>query len=439
MQILQIILSIFSIITIGCLFFRPKIGVAAYMAYMFFAPHLIIGNVILGTRTESLIVMLAFFLTYFRKTPKAVYLPLKPFLIFYGLQLLLVPFSFDMDYSFGIWMIEFSRIIFFVFLASAIYQSEKEGIGSLYTNVLFAITLLVIIYGLFLTAMPGINPYQMMLQPIFGGEFNEVYASGNGGLSNSVDIADGRIFGRISSLFSDPQEYALVLGFMLLLSWNVVSGKVMTGIMTVAIIVAIITCGVRTPIAAIIITIAFLMLYSRKYKYFLYAFISASVLLYIIPLISPELNDYVSSVINPSADTSIKGSSLEMRLSQLDGCVGIIENSPIFGKGIGWTGWYLAKFEGHPQALYFESILFSVLCNMGVVGIVLWSVLGNMYCHTVQRNIVEKKNKAVLYALLIYYLAYTGITGDYGYLPQFVLMFTVLYFHCKKNEETIKE
>lgn len=439
MQILQLILSIFSIITIGCLFFRPKIGVVAYLIYMFLAPQLIIGNVILGTRTEVMIVMMAFFFTFFKNTPKEVYKPLKPFLVFYGLQLLLIPFSFDMSYSFGIWMVEFSRILFFIFLAAAIYQSEREGADFLYSKVLVAISIFVVAYGLFLTTMPGINPYQIMLQPIFGGEFNEVYASGNGGLSDSVVIADGRIFGRISSFFSDPQEYALVLGFMLLLSWIAVSGKIKSGILSIAIFVAIITCGVRTPIAASIITLSFLLLYYRKFKYLIIAILSASVLLFILPLISPELNDYVNSVTNPNADTAIKGSSIEMRLSQLDGCLGIIEDSPIFGKGIGWTGWYLTKYDGHPQALYFESLLFSVLCNMGIVGIILWIVLGYMYCHTINRNIMDKGNKAILYALLVYYLAYTGITGDYGYLPQFVLMFTVLYFHCKKIEETIKE
>lgn len=437
MQILQLILSIFSIITIACLFFRPKIGVAAYMVYMFMAPHLIIGDVILGTRTEVLIVMLAFFYTYFKNTPKEAYLPLRPFLIFYGLQLMLVPFSFDIGYSFGIWMVEFSRILFFVFLASAIYQSEREGIRFLYAKVLFVIATIVVVYGLSLTDIPGINPYQIMVQPIFGGEFNEVYASGNGGLSNNTDIADGRIFGRISSFFSDPQEYALFLGFMLLFSWNVISSKLMTGIISVAIFVAIITCGVRTPIAAIIITISFLMLYYRKFNYFLYALISVSVLMYILPLISPELNVYVNSVINPNSDTNVKGSSLDMRISQLYGCIGIIDNSPFFGKGIGWTGWYIAKYDGHPQALYFESLLFSVLCNMGGVGIVLWCVLCYMYCLTIKRYFVKKKNKAVLYALLIYYLAYTGITGDYGYLPQFVLFYTVLFSLCKKKEESI--
>lgn len=435
MQIVQLILSVFSIATIFCLFFRPKIGVATYMIYMFLAPHLIIGGKILGTRTESLILLVTLFLTFYRKTPKKEFKPLKPFLVFYGLQLLLIPFSFDIAYSFELWMLDSSKLIFYAFLVCAIFMDKRNGNSSLYTKVLIGISLLVVAYGLFLTSIPGLNPYQMVLQPIFGGEFDEVYAAGNGGLTANAALSDSRIFGRISSFFSDPQEYALALGFMLFLFVCCFTNRKLQILLSIIVLVAIVTCGVRTPIAAIVFTLFFIMVCNRQYQLFLYLFVAFAFVITVMPLLSPELFEYVISIVSSGDDSSFQGSSLEMRLRQLEGCMSIMSDSPFFGNGIGWTGWYLDKYDGHPQALYFESILFSVMCNMGLCGFVLWGVLGFMYYGTIKKNITDKNYRTLLYALFIYYITYTGITGDYGYLYLFVIFFIVLYNHCVKKSQ----
>ena len=84
MQILQIILSILSILIILLIFVRPQKGVLLYLIYFFLAPHLIIGSVILGTRTEAILFLLAFLMTTYKKTPSVVYRQLKPFILFFA-------------------------------------------------------------------------------------------------------------------------------------------------------------------------------------------------------------------------------------------------------------------------------------------------------------------------------------------------------------------
>lgn len=429
MQTLQIILSIISIFTILFLFLRPKIGVMAYMVYMFFAPNLIVGNTILGTRTEAIILLFAFWITMYRKTPPDLYKSLHPFFVFYGLQLLFVPFSFDVGYSFDTWMIAIAKLFFFVFLLSAIYREQKAGNSMFYTKVLYGVFVIIIAYGLILTTIPGLNPYQMMLKPIFGMEFNEAYAAGNGGASLNTNLASGRIFGRISSFFGSPQMYALDLGFMALMCLGSLSNsnKVAPICMFFITMVAIFTSGVRTPIAAISITILFVLLYLRKYQYLFFVLAILVAVFNILPYIYPNLVDYINSIVGNGSDSEIKGSSLEMRLGQLEGCWQIVEDTLVFGRGLGWTGWYLNKFGGHPQALYFESIVFSVMCDMGIIGFIIWGLFGYLYYKIVNRNILKKSYRAVLYAIFVYYLAYTGITGDYGYMSQFVLFFVILY------------
>lgn len=322
-------------------------------------------------------------------------------------------------------------------MASSIYL-DKVIIGTKrIQKAFFVIFLIIIVYGLFLTQIPGINPYQMMIQPIFGGSFNEAYAAGQGGNSTLTTLADGRLFGRISSLFSDPQKYALALGLFFLFLFLYVKQKWLLIILLISTGVAIVTSGVRTPIAALGITGLFMLLYYRKYKYFCCAIAVFGILYYVVPLISTDAAEYIASIAN-SNDSNTNGSSLDMRISQLEACVNIMNQNPFFGNGIGWTSWYLEKFDGHPQALYFESLLFSVMCNMGIVGIVIWCIFAISYIRTVSYYVSDKPKRTILYSLLIFYLAYTGITGDYGYLMLMAIFYVIIMGYSYSKDEKIE-
>lgn len=424
MEFLRIFLSLLSIVTIALLFVRPKIGAMLYVFYIFLAPHFVIGNIVLGTRTEGLIVLLAFF-PLLGKTPGIVYKLLYPFFFFYGIQFLLLPFSFDVAFSFNIWLVETSRIVIYLMLLALIYQNVQEDNGYFYAKFFLCFWAVFVGYGLYLTTMPGLNPYLIIQQPIFGGEFNEAYAAGNSGLSSSTELAEGRLFGRISSFCKSPQLYALVLGFTPILLLCFLNNKKYCIFGVFICLVAIITCGVRTPITAMLFTFLFVLLYYNKFKYFLSTIIVLVILYFLLPYLSDNIVDYIYSTIH-SNDSRVRGSSLEMRISQLEGCLDIIKDNPITGKGIGWTGWYNSNIGGHPKALYFESLLFSVLCNWGWIGIIVWMIFGTLYVKTIRVFVYEDKFRVALYALLVYYLLFTGITGDYGYMPHLVLFYVII-------------
>lgn len=115
-----------------------------------------------------------------------------------------------------------------------------------------------------------------------------------------------------------------------------------------------------------------------------------------------------------------------MRISQFEACLDILKNNPLFGNGLGWTSWYIEKFGGHPKALYFESLLFSVMCNMGILGIIIWFAFVRSYIKTVNYYVSDKFKRTLLFSLLIFYLAYTGITGDYGYLILMAIFYVII-------------
>jgi len=381
----------------------------------------------MGARTESLIILIAFLVAQYHTIPRYVYRPLLPFLLLYGLQLLFIPMSFDVRYSFEMWMIEASRLVFSAFIIGSINDSKGSEMATLYVWLLSAIFILIVGYGLYLTSMPGINPYQILLQPIFGGEFNEAYAAGNGGLSNVTDISDGRIFGRISSVFRDPQRYALELGLVGLFVFGVVKNIKYQIPLLAIIFYAIVSCGVRTPLVALPISLVFVLLYLRKYNYMFSTIVLMAFIFVILPYLSPELSEYIYSVFDSGNNSSVGGSSIEMRLEQFDSCVEIIRDSPLFGRGYSWTVWYMEKFGAHPGALCFESIIFSVMCNSGLMGFAIWGIVVVYYIKIISEDQEYEEQKVILYSILIYYFAFTVVTGEYGYLPQFMVVYTVLY------------
>lgn len=303
-----------------------------------------------------------------------------------------------------------------------------------YSATLFWVFCAITLYGLFLTTIPGLNPYQVVIQPLFGGEFNEAYAAGNSGLSTSTQLADGRLFGRISSVFSHPMTYGLNLGLFFIFCLYYLKDKPQYLIpVLLCIFVAILSSGTRTPLGALAITCLFVMLYLHKFKYFFYGAIAFVVAIYGTAFVSSEAGEYMISIIySDNADT--KGSSMTMRFEQMEGCLDIVKYDILTGKGYGWDKWYNGLYGTHPKALWFESIIFSILVNTGIVGFVIWGYLVRGYYKYVTRNIKDVFTRAIFLALMVYYLTYTTITGDFGIQYMFVF-YIVLHGLVKLSEE----
>ena len=70
----------------------------------------------------------------------------------------------------------------------------------------------------------------------------------------------------------------------------------------------------------------------------------------------PDLSAYLGSIIDINNERQdIKGSSIEMRLEQFQGCLKEIQNCFFIGKGYGWTTYYMSQHEVHPVILASES------------------------------------------------------------------------------------
>jgi len=426
--IITVLQATWVVFIIAMLFIRFRVGLSAYLAYILLVPymHINLGIITLQWNFVNVLLLIAFLYdrSKYEDNPPLDWRPFYPFLLYFGCTLLLMPFQEYVPFSeqMNTWRTMAMKYLILPFVIWNDILADSSSL-KLYRNVVLSCITISILYGLFLTTMPGLNPYMMVLCAANGSEFNLAYAAGNSGTSINTELVDGRLFGRISSVFSHPMTFGLSLGlsvFYLYRNRDNYKKWIIYTLMALA-FVCIITCGVRSVIGAAFIAVLYYLIHARDFKTFAVACIVGASFYYIIPLI-PGLSDYLGSLTGDN--DAVRGSSFEMRIKQFEGCLSEIKNCFIEGKGFGWTGYYIREYGGHPTMLHFESLIIVVLCNMGLIGVLIWT----MMTYTIFRynNIVERSYAAMLNALFVFYVAYACITGEYGYMQYFIIFYTLM-------------
>ena len=390
----------------------------------------------------DIIVLIAFFVQQERQGigwSKFNWRPLLPFVIYFGISLFLMPFQNDVPfgYAFDSWRMQVMKCLILPFVIWNDILVDRKSL-SLYRNVIIGCIVIAALYGLFLTTMPGVNPYMMVVSAVNGEEFNLAYAAGYSGaendevfngedeieFKNDLILNDGRLFGRISSVFAHPMMFGLFLGIALFFLFKNKKHipRWLLYIMSFVILIDVIVCGVRTVIVAMSAVIFFLLVQLRKFKY-IFTFAILGIILWSITANSPSLSNYLGSIFDDNS-SDVSGSSLEMRISQLNGCFHEIQYSLLTGKGFGWTGYFLSQQEEHPTMLHFESLIFVILCNSGIIGLFLWIYISIKIIRF--NNLYKRSTAVLLHSLLVFYLTYACITGDYGYMQYFILFYVLM-------------
>lgn len=411
------------------LILRFKIGIALYLAYIMLVPYMNIkiGGIPLQWNFVNLIVLIVSLYKFKTKNIRIDYKPFVPFLIYFGISFVLmiiqdgVPFHVE----FNLWRIQVMK---YLILPFALWNEMKTDISTirLYRNVAIVCIFISVIYGLFLTTIPGVNPYMMLLSEANGDSFNSDYA---------LAFGEGRIFGRISSVYIHPMLFGAVLGLSLIYVFynRERINKYLFAILFLSIIIDVFVCGVRSVIGGVAVAVVFFFLQARNYKLMIIAAIIGFVGYQIIINI-PDLAVYIGSITDVNnKHQAVTGSSIDMRLEQLYGCFKEIQDCLFQGKGFGWTSYYHDIHGDHPIILAFESLIFVVLCNGGIIGIFMWAFM----CFKIikHNNQHELSTSSLLNSLLIFYIAYSCITGEYGYMQFFILFYILMLGEnlCKRT------
>ena len=417
-----LIQGLWVVLILVLLVWRFKIGLALYMAYIFLVPFMSIhiAGVSFQWNLVNMFVLLVAIckFKYKRRNFKIDVTPLIPFLLYFGVSLVMMPFQDDtpINIQFNSWRTSIMKCMILPFALWNYMRLDKSSIVFFRNVALMCITIAVL-YGLFLTTMPGFNPYILLVSDANGSEFNEEYA---------LAFGEGRLWGRISSVFSHPMTFGLFLGLAMVYTFfnRKNMNKYVFTTLFLVIVIDTIVCGVRSVLGGIAVAIAFYFLQGRNFKIVFVFSILAFIGYFVISNI-PDLNSYIGSIADiHNNNQAVAGSSVEMRLAQFEGCLKEINNCFLQGKGFGWTGYYKSLHGDHPIILSFESLIFVVLCNSGFIGVGLWGV---MVLKIIRYNMkFQIETSALLNSLLVFYIAYSCITGEYGYMQLFIIFYMLI-------------
>lgn len=425
-----IIISLYLLIMLVLCFIKIRVGIAMYLLYQILVPFVSIkfGSLQFGQNLVNTVILIALFVTYFNKIKYFEYKSLMPFLFLFVSQFLLIPFhmeSMPVNEQLNNFRLDIMGSLLLPFAMINVMKFDRNAY-KLFRNVLLIGILIAVLYGIFLTTIPGINPWLIVTLPLNNLEFNDAYALAENG---------GRLFGRISSVFSHPMTFGLFLCLAFVFTYSLIQPKsksIIYFLLLALIIVAIVICGIRTPIGALVVVVGFYLLMLRKFKYLFYFAISCLVFYAIIKQF-PDLYIYVSSIFDSKSNV-VSGSSSQMRLEQLNGSLDVIKNNQLTGLGYGWTGYYRAIQGDHPVLLAFESLLYVVICNNGYIGIGIWIVMLFLYYQYLYKH-YTKSSRYILFSLMVAYISYSLITGEYGYMKYFLIFYVMILVNQKVNKK----
>ncbi|MDP2093943.1 MAG: O-antigen ligase family protein [Hydrogenophaga sp.] len=317
------------------------------------------------------------------------------------------------------------------FVMINVVKNDEKAFDLFYKSVILSI-FVASAYSIYLTTMPGVNPYLIATLPLSGREFNEAYSLAEGG---------GRIFGRISGVFIHPMTNGLFLSLSLIFVLYQISIKsvaqnklnfVLNAALFVLIFLALLVIGIRTAIVSIGAGFFVYMFLEKNFKSAIVGISVIGVTFLIVQSI-PELADYFGSIIDKDS-SNITGSSIGQRLSQLNGAFDAIRDNILFGNGYGWTTFYEITRGSHPIMLSFESLFLVIICNNGLVGVALWMIMFIMYYFTARYRRMHKHSSFLL-TLFSVYIIYAIVTGEYGYMKYFLIFYSLMWMQGRYTRQ----
>jgi hypothetical protein len=310
---------------------------------------------------------------------------------------------------------------------------QKSDVDYFIKIVLVCLTIMGI-YGIY-CFLTGQNPYISLLSEIFEKQDNNEIFS---------EMERGNLIGKIQSLTSHPMLWSVLLCLSLFSIFVFIdSDKLAVKYSLFAILLFnLFVCNVRSGLYALVIgTVFFFTQFSIRSRLIGFAIIFILLFMSIDTSIFGKFQPFVDSIIylNDSSK-EIRGSSLEMRFAQLGGAFELWnEGGILFGNGFGWCVNYYAEYGDHPILLAFESIVYVIIIDNGVLGILLWGFLFISffrinYLIWTKTSKQNKKEYWLINSFLISYLIFVIATGIFGFNYFLIFLTLMLLRMLLKNQ-----
>lgn len=428
------ILAFILLIIILISFFNIRVGAALYLAYSILVPmsDITLGSFHIGDNVVRTIMLIA--LLYDLKLKHHYRLSWKlllPFIGYYAIELFLIFFQKETpsDWMYNSWRVSVMNTLFDGFIVYNVISTYPNSIR-LFRNSLVISILVAGLYGIILTTTGGLNPYIMSIMMYKGTAEDIDY------FMNYFSTGD-RLFGRISSVFKHPMTFGLFIGLAFVYIFSIrkkIKKPLLIFTLTILALDALF-CGVRSCIGGLVVAGAIYLLLCRNIKIALTTLV-IGLIAYNIILQMPDVSDYLGSITDiHNTQSNMNGSSIDMRLDQLNGCFDEIKDCQFIGKGYAWHRYYQTMYGDHPVILAFESLIFVALCDNGFLGIAIW--IGLILLIIRNNHRFKLSDTAIADSLLAYYIAYSCITGEYGYMHYFILFYICLVFENLKDSNNL--
>ena len=226
---------------------------------------------------------------------------------------------------------------------------------------------------------------------------------------------------------------AMMIPFLLIINkyFNV---KYLMFIITL-LLINVLLSGKRSPIIIVAyLFIYYLLKYQNKrllIKYVIY--FSPIVLIILFSLLYIPKLEYLRIILfsglmfwddSFAHDNGIYGSTMDLRILQCVYPFVEIKDNLLFGHGVGWCSNYLSiNEEIHPVLFGFETIFSTVICEYGIVGLVLYIIFFYIQYTYIKGLSIGKFNFSFLFfsSNLLLFVA-TGVNYLYFYLLELVLL-----------------
>lgn len=179
----------------------------------------------------------------------------------------------------------------------------------------------------------------------------------------------------------------------------------------------------RSPLLFFVIALfAIVNFKKRRFRIILYCgIISIGVC---VPFLSDNILNLIFSFFNSQSADAVGGSSLSMRLDQLEAAFTLMLKAPVFGLGPSFMD--VMSGDLVDRLLGSESVWFSVITQLGVVGIFVYLVQIYYFVIKLPRKF---KSKELFFISLAYWITYTISS-----LPGFCnVLFYVIFFYFIKS------
>ena len=301
------------------------------------------------------------------------------------------------------------------------------AIGTIHTTKDLKLILYVFIICMAICTLYGITCYVFRFPYPYNAWFANFFSvARNANYEGAIQSVAGGVRGRIiGTATSDSWSFGMFISLTFMISYfvNKYLKSYYSLICYVLCAIAVMLTVRRSPVLSLLSFYFLLSIFYYKLSFKIYVYIFIGIItLYMAIILIPELASF-RHIVESSAffwddsvadENDVTGSSLRLRLYQLNYTVTNISDSPLFGNG--WGAQY-AKY--HPGMYGWESIIFTSLFQSGYLGII---ALTYLFVSFYKYSVENAKNRGIALSFILSSALFC-ITSDTIY-PFFI------YFGC---------